>query len=180
MIVLGPRWEPCVRIFQLLAPAAFVGSFNPIAWAWVSLNQTDRMLRWTAIATPFIVAGFAAGVPFGAEGVAAAFSITQLVLRYVSINYCYRGNFLSFRILFEATWQATVASLGAMAPVLALAWLGLFPRALILSALLKGVLYALGYVGLWCCLPGGRRALRETFSLWRDLRPATGEARKSP
>lgn len=180
LIVLGPRWEPCVRIFQWLAPAAFVGSFNPIAWAWVSLNQTDRMLRWTAIATPFIVAGFAAGVPFGGEGVAAAFSITQLSLRYFSINYCYRGNFLSFRILFEATWQATVASLGAMVPVLALSWLGLFPHALLLSALLKGVLYALGYFGLWCCLPGGRRALRETFSLWRDLRPSAREAAKAP
>jgi hypothetical protein len=169
-----------VRIFQWLAPAAFVGSFNPIAWAWVSLNQTDRMLRWTAIATPFIVAGFAAGVPFGGEGVAAAFSITQLSLRYFSINYCYRGNFLSFRILFEATWQATVASLGSMVPVLALSWFGLFPHALLLSALLKGVLYALCYFGLWRCLPGGRRALRETFSLWRDLRPAAREAGKVP
>jgi hypothetical protein len=49
-----------------------------------------------------------------------------------------------------------------------------------LSALLKGVSYALGYFGLWYCLPGGRRALRETFALWRDLRPSAGEAPKAP
>jgi PST family polysaccharide transporter len=172
LIVLGPRWEPCVRIFQWLAPAAFVGSFNPIAWAWVSLNQTDRMLRWTLIATPFYVLGFALGVPFGAEGVAAAFSITQLGLRYFSINYCFRANFLSFRILFEATWQATVASLGAAVPLLALSYLGVFALPPLLALLLEAVLYTLLYFGLWWCLPGGRRALRETLSLWRDLLPA--------
>ncbi|MEO8177692.1 MAG: oligosaccharide flippase family protein [Deltaproteobacteria bacterium] len=177
LVVLGARWEPCVGIFQWLAPAAFVGTFNPIAWAWVSLNQTDRMLRWTLIATPFYVAGFALGVPFGAEGVAAAFSLTQLALRYFSINYCFRANFLSFRILFEATWQATAASLGAALPVLALSWLGVFSGLpLIVALLLKGVLYALVYFGLWWCLPGGRRALRETLSLWRDLRPAAAKS----
>jgi O-antigen/teichoic acid export membrane protein len=172
LVVLGPRWEPAVRIFQWLAPAAFVGTFNPIAWAWTSLNQTDRMLRWTLITTPLYAAGFVLGVPFGPEGVAAAFSITQLALRYFSIDYCFKANFLSFRILFDATWQASAASLGAAACVLVPAWLGVFAVPLPVALVLKGLLYVLAYLGLWWCLPGGRRALRETLSLWRDLRKA--------
>lgn len=171
-VMLGPRWAASAPIFRWLAPAAFAGSFNPIAWAWVSLNQTDRMLRWTAIATPITALGFALGVPFGVNGVAAAFSITQLILRYFSINYCFRTNFLSFRILVEATWQATTASLVALAIVCAAAWL--FPLHLpaFVLLLLKGAVYSLIYLGIWHCLPGGRAALGETLMLVHDLRAA--------
>lgn len=172
LVVLGPRWESCVPIFMWLAPAAFVGTFNPIAWAWVSLNQADRMLRWTLISTPFYAAGFALGVPFGVIGVAAAFSITQLGLRYFSISYCFKTNFLTFRVLFEATWQATVASLGAAAVVLLVAQTGVFVLAAPLALALKALFYAMCYLALWWCLPGGRGALRETALLWRDLRSA--------
>jgi PST family polysaccharide transporter len=179
-VMLGPRWAASAPIFKWLAPAAFAGSFNPVGWAWVSLNQTDRMLRWTLIATPINALGFVLGVPFGVTGVAAAFSITQLVLRYFSISYCFKTNFLTFGVLVEATWQATAASLGALAIVFGAFWFFPVHGLPILLLLLKGGVYALCYLAIWWCLPGGRAALWETVLLVHDLRAARPKADPKP
>jgi PST family polysaccharide transporter len=159
-----------VRIFQYLAPAAFAGSLNPTGWAWISLNQTDRLLRWSLISTPIVVASFAAGVPYGPEGVAIAFSVVQMSLRYFGVQYCFSGNFLSFGILTSAVWQPTVASLAAGLLVWGGALLLSPPLASWLMLLVKCGGYALAYLGVWLLLPGGARALRETAALIRELR----------
>jgi PST family polysaccharide transporter len=168
-VVLGERWRGAVRIFQFLGPAAFAGALNPTAWAWISLNQADRMLRWNMISTPIIVASFVAGVRFGPEGVALAFSIAQTGLRYFGVAYCYRGNFLSMRILMQAVWQPTVASLGAGA----LIWGGAYalpPLSMPVLLVVKSLAYGLAYLGIWLALPGGPTALKQTALLVKELR----------
>ena len=77
LTILGPRWVGAAPIFRLLAPAALVGTINSApAWLFTSLGRTDRQFLWAAISTPVILAGFAVGLIWGAEGVAASFSIT--------------------------------------------------------------------------------------------------------
>jgi len=169
-VVLGENWTGAVRIFQYLAPAAFAGSLNPTAWAWISLDQADRMLRWNMIATPVNVAAFVVGVPFGPEGVAIAFSAVQLVLRYFSVWYCFRGNFLSMGVLMAAVWHPTVAALAAGVLVWASASALVPPLPLPLLFALKGAYYTLVYLGIWLLLPGGAGALRETALLVREIR----------
>jgi O-antigen/teichoic acid export membrane protein len=169
-VVLGERWTGAVRIFQYLGPAAFAGALNPTAWAWISLNQADRLLRWNLITTPIILASFVAGIRFGPEGVAIAFSVAQTVLRYFGAAYCFRGNFLSMRILMQAVWQPTVASLGAGVLIWGLAYSLLPPLPMLVLLIVKSVAYGLAYLGIWLALPGGPSALKQTALLVKELR----------
>jgi O-antigen/teichoic acid export membrane protein len=169
-IILGPQWLPAVPIFRLLAPAAFIGTFNPMGWVWVSLNQTDRQLRWSAISTPFYVLAFAIGVQWGPEGVAACFSIAQIGLRYFGITYCYSATFLTIGGLGRAIWLPAVTSI-ASGGVVMVAFVSADPDlSSLASAVAKTVLYGFVYCGLWFLLPGGRRAGTDLIGLLRDMR----------
>ena len=36
-IILGPQWHEAALLFQILAPAAFIGTFNPATgWAYLA------------------------------------------------------------------------------------------------------------------------------------------------
>ena len=179
-VVLGERWTGAVRIFQYLGPAAFAGSLNPTAWAWISLNQPDRMLRWNLISTPIIVASFFAGIRFGPEGVAIAYSIAQTGLRYFGAAYCYRGNFLNMRILMAAVWQPTLASLVAGVLVWGLAYAVLPPLGMPILLVVKFIAYGLAYLGIWLALPGGPAALKHTALLVKELQSKRKPQPKQP
>jgi O-antigen/teichoic acid export membrane protein len=172
LLVLGPQWGEAALIFRLLAPAAFVGTFNGAAgWVWVALGQTERQLRWGVLSTPCYIAAFAIGVAWGPEGVALAFSAVQCGLRYAGLRYCFATNFVSMRDLWSAVWRPGTASLAAGAVVLAIGAvdgmqsLGLFARLVTLV-----VVYAVAYALVWVGLPGGRPALASMLAMSRELR----------
>ena len=79
-IVLGPQWEPAGPIFGALT-LAFL-SF-PLAtatsWLYTSQGRGRDLLRTASIQAGIMIAAFALGLPFGAPGVAVAYSIVSLV-----------------------------------------------------------------------------------------------------
>jgi PST family polysaccharide transporter len=91
-IVLGPGWEPASNIFRILAPGAIVSSTN-IAGAWVCtpLGLTNRQFKSALFVAPTYIVGFLIGSQWGAEGVAAAFSITCALLRVPVFRFMLRG-----------------------------------------------------------------------------------------
>jgi PST family polysaccharide transporter len=172
LLILGPQWGGTAVIFRLLAPAAFVGTFNGAAgWVWVALGQTDRQLRWGVLSTPCYIAAFAIGVVWGPEGVAIAFSAVQCLLRYAGLRFCFATNFLSLRDLWVAIWRPSVASIAAGGGVVALNAAGAMPSLGLFASLAgQAAAYAVGYASAWVCLPGGRRALSNMLALSRELR----------
>lgn len=91
-IVLGPGWESASGIFRILAPGAIISSTN-IAGAWVCtpLGLTNRQFKSALFVAPTYIVGFLIGSQWGAEGVAAAFSITCGLLRVPVFRYMLRG-----------------------------------------------------------------------------------------
>lgn len=78
-VVLGRGWDESTAIFLSLAPTLFVaGPMRSTGWIYLSLGRTDRMLQWGLVATPVYIGSFFAGLPFGPQGVALAFSIAQV------------------------------------------------------------------------------------------------------
>ncbi|MFQ5490160.1 MAG: lipopolysaccharide biosynthesis protein, partial [Phycisphaerae bacterium] len=76
LLVLGDKWGGAAPIFRLLAPAAFLGTFNvATGWVYVSTGQVDRQLRWVVFSSPVIILAFIVGLPFGPTGVAASLSL---------------------------------------------------------------------------------------------------------
>ncbi len=172
--VLGPQWHETAVIFRVLAPAAFIATFNPATtWAYVALGRTDRQIRWLTMFSLTRIAATLVGVRWGVLGVAAAVSVTTCVLRWPGIAYCFRGTPLELRDLGEALWRPTVASGGAG---LAIAAVGVVSDAgsAPLRLLVEAVGFALMYALLWRTLPGGRDAIANVARLSRDLLPRDG------
>lgn len=171
--LLGENWLGTVPIFQALAPAAFIGTFNvATGWLYVSLGRTGRQLRWAVLQTPVIIAGFVLGLPYGPVGVAAAYSTVTVLLRWPAFAYCLRGTFVRSSDIIGAILPAGVGSLVAGAGILAMQALG--PRlpatagdlpAIIVDLMLYAVLYALVY---WLT-PGGRANLQVIVDATRKL-----------
>ena len=81
-LLLGERWSGALTIVRwlsaglLLKPLVFTGS-----WLLVSQGRTSELFRWGAFACFVAVASFFAGLPWGAEGVAASYTLTDLLFR---------------------------------------------------------------------------------------------------
>lgn len=113
-IILGDGWGDTVIIFQALAPAAFIGTMNAATgWAYTSLGHTGRQLRWALIQSPFILAAFFAGLPWGPVGVAAGYSVAVILLRIPSLLYCFHATPMSLRAYFIAIAPAAISSIAA-------------------------------------------------------------------
>ena len=167
-IVLGEGWNEAVIIFQALAPAAFIGTTNAATgWAYTSLGKTGHQLRWALIQSPFIIAAFFAGLPWGPVGVAAGYSIAVLLLRIPSLIYCFNGTPIRLRSFLFALAPAAVASIGAAFFVLAAqstmkptdnAWL---------QIMIAMPIYTAAYFIIFPIFPQGRAYLS---SVWAKLK----------
>lgn len=172
LLVLGPQWRESIVLFQALAPAAFVETFNTVgSWACTPFGNSERLVKWQMFATPVTVASFLIGVHWGALGVAVAFSVSTIALRLPAILYLLKGSPISPVDLLGPLARPASASIAAGAIILVFrAGLSLkFGGALLLlgAAPVFGALYLM----LWLVLPGGRRAMGELLSLFGDLFP---------
>jgi PST family polysaccharide transporter len=81
-VMLGPKWDEAARIFALLG---IVGLVEPVAntmgWLLISQNRGRHLLQWGMIDGMIAVASIVAGLPWGAIGVAASYSIVGLCVR---------------------------------------------------------------------------------------------------
>ena len=81
LIILGPQWGYTAKIFIFMGVA---GLFQPIAatggWLLVSQGRVRDMLRWSIINAPISILSLLAGLPWGAVGVAASFSLGRILI----------------------------------------------------------------------------------------------------
>jgi PST family polysaccharide transporter len=80
-LLYGPNWSETAKIFQFLAISMFAAApANTMGWIYISLGRTKRLFQWSLVSTPAIVAGFFVGLPFGAAGLALAYSIVMWLI----------------------------------------------------------------------------------------------------
>ncbi|HYK21197.1 MAG TPA: lipopolysaccharide biosynthesis protein [Pyrinomonadaceae bacterium] len=81
LIILGPQWGYTAKIFIFMGVA---GLFQPVAatggWLLVSQGRVRDMLRWSMINAPISILSLLAGLPWGAVGVAASFSLGRILI----------------------------------------------------------------------------------------------------
>lgn len=160
LILLGEKWLEVVPLFQLLAPAAFVGTFNvATGWVYQTLGRTDRQLRAGVVLSIINVAIFVIAIRWGITGVAAAYGLSQPILTVPAILYCYHGSPLKFADFLNSIYKPAIASIGAAALLIWFdSFIGLNVNALI-SLLIDCILYGLLYLAIWMLLPNGRSTL---------------------
>jgi O-antigen/teichoic acid export membrane protein len=172
LTVLGPQWAEAALIFRILAPTAFLYTLNPgTGWVYTALGRTDRQVRWNVVTSGTRVLAIAAGIPWGAIGVATAVSVVVCALRLPGIIYCFRETPLRVRDLWEAIRLPAVTSLAAGAALVAAGpefVTSVPPWGHLLAEL---AVYAIAYGLAWLVIPGGRAELRRVAELVAALRP---------
>lgn len=179
LLVLGGQWLDSVVLFRLLAPAAFVETFNTVgSWACVPMGRSARLVRWQAIATPVMVLSFLVGVRWGASGVAIAVSLTTVALRLPAILYMLKGSPVRPADLLIALARPAFASISAGAVLFALHLR--VPAVTLALMLVAVVVFGALYLAIWILLPGGRADVRQLTHAWQGLLTTRGGRLQEP
>jgi PST family polysaccharide transporter len=82
LVILGRKWEKAAIIFAGFTFAALQYPLSTIAtWLFASQGRGKDSLLASVIISGVVVASFAGGLPFGAAGVAIAYSISCLLIQ---------------------------------------------------------------------------------------------------
>ena len=149
LIVLGQKWIPTSEVFVALGLSGFIQPiYSSQGWLHIAIGRTDRMLRWGLIGSPIIVLSFVFGLPFGAFGVALAYSIAIYLITGPSLAYAGRPIGLKLWSVVLAVWRPFVSAvIGAI-----LAWI-LFRKfsvqwPLLLTAVARASLMLICYLAM--------------------------------
>jgi O-antigen/teichoic acid export membrane protein len=81
-VVFGTKWHAAIPVLQILAPVGLLQALMALnAGILQSLDRTRVLFRFTVVASIATVGAFAAGLPWGLEGVATAYLLATLVLQ---------------------------------------------------------------------------------------------------
>jgi O-antigen/teichoic acid export membrane protein len=118
LVILGSRWADAAIIFRLLAPTILVfGIINPAAWLMLSTGLQMRSLRVAIAVAVVVITAYVAGLPYGANGVAFAFSVAMVLWMVPHICWCLHKTVVSPRDLLLAGYRPFVASVAAAVSV---------------------------------------------------------------
>jgi PST family polysaccharide transporter len=164
-LLLGERWLGANAIFKILAIAGFIQAAETTrGLILISSGLGKRYLTYGVLRSVFLVGCFAVGIPWGATGVAAGFTIGDYLILFPSLWYCFRGTPLSISGFLRAIAQPTIAGLISTIVML------FFYRSLLLEQndfLAIGVCLVIGlisYFAMLAIMPGGPTKLREFSS----------------
>ena len=178
LVFLGDQWMEAGAIFRFLAFAAIL---QPVlftaGWIHTSLGRTDRMFRWSLVSVPLFVLSFAAGLPWGATGVALGYAICVNALFFPTMAYAFHGSPVSVADLVGVVWRPLLLSaiLYAVASSVA-AWL---PEDTAAIATIAYSLAAGGAVSAISILlvPGARQQVLSLLALRHELLKGPGASR---
>ena len=113
-LLLGPKWAPTGRIFTFFGPG--VGAmllYYAHGWIHLSIGRPDRWFRWGVIEAIVTCALFLAALPWGAAGIAGAWTVSFWVLLVPAFWYAGRPIDLQVRTILAVVWRYFVAMLVA-------------------------------------------------------------------
>ena len=169
-VVLGPNWPEVVPVFRYMAPAAFLAATAPAtSWAYVSLGRVKQQLRFNTFASIIIATGFVIRIRWGIVGIAISLSVSQLIIRPLSIYDCFKDTFMRYSDFSRAAVRPFVSALLAAALCYFLGEI-LVNLAAFTQLILWAAAYGIAYLAIWMILPGGVRELKRSKNLYSLLR----------
>ncbi|GAB6110243.1 O83 family O-antigen flippase [Desulfomicrobium salsuginis] len=115
-VFLGDRWLPAADVIAWLAPVGFFQSMVSTSGSVLnSIGRSDVLRNLGLIGVPFLTASFVVGLPWGIEGVAAAYCIASFFWIYPVIKTVLKllcGSFLEFVfVIFKPTFLSIFVAL---------------------------------------------------------------------
>lgn len=168
-LVLGPQWAGSAPIFLWLGLAAVHQPLSAtLGWLFISQSRTDAFARWGAVGALTSLAAFAIGLPWGAMGVAAAYGVSDLLVRAPIVWWWVgRQGPVATHHLLRLAFPNAVALLVTLG--LSLAAAGALAGAAPLVRI--GVQLPLCFAAYWACValwPQGRATFGDAIALLRN------------
>jgi O-antigen/teichoic acid export membrane protein len=172
LFILGSQWVPSVPLFRALAPAAFVDCFLlTLNWVLISLGQTGRLFKMTFAVSVFTVIGFVVGLPWGALGVAVAFSACRVSSFLPMLIYVCRHSHLNVLDVLRSLLRPVFASFMAASGLWLITSILTFDGLIMINLMMQAIVFVSIYLGISIALPGGVGMLKQFIRLvpllWR-------------
>jgi O-antigen/teichoic acid export membrane protein len=172
LFILGSQWIPSVPLFRALAPAAFVDCFLiTLNWVLISLGQTKRLFKMTFAVSVLTVIGFVVGLPWGALGVAVAFSACRVSSLLPMLIYVCRHSHLHVSDVLRSLLRPVFASIMAAGGLWLITSILMFDGHIMINLMIHAVVFVSVYLGISIALPGGvgmfKQFIRLVPLLWR-------------
>jgi PST family polysaccharide transporter len=176
VLLLGPQWQMAGEIFTVFGPCIGVTLvYGTHGWLHLSLGRADRWLRWGIVELLVTVACFAAGLPFGAIGVAAAYTLSFYLLTGPGLWYAGRPAGFTLRELLSPLWShaLSAAAAGAVSGYLLyfVEWTaGLYGASNAVVRILAASVLCLGlHVLILVCLFDGKKSMANFLRFAREV-----------
>lgn len=178
-LVLGPKWSEAAKIFDLFGPG--IGAMllcSTVGWIHLSVGKPGRWLRWSLFQLATTACYFLVALPWGPEGVAAAWSVSFWTLLVPGFWYAGRPIGFGVSAFVAAIWRYVVGALVAgLATVAIFRGTPFWGAASGMVAALESIVIVSTvvitlYLGAIILLHSGLAPLRELSSLLRELTPS--------
>ena len=139
-VLLGPKWGASAEIVRLLAPTIAVFALaNPMFWLLFSTGLMGRSVKLAVVIAVLVITGYVLGLPYGARGVASAYSIAMTLWLVPHIFWCVHGTPVRFSDVTRAMSRPLLAGLLTAAVCIGLKMSGVLPAQPLLRLLVGGV-----------------------------------------
>lgn len=168
-LLLGADWLAAVPILQALAFAALTQPINnTTGWLFISQGRSADLLRWGFRGAPLHVAAIAAGLPWGAHGVAIAYAaVDVLVVTPLLWRHAGSAHFQTSDALVAALPFAACSAVSGSLLHLAEAWTAGLPPPL---ALILGLAWTYSLqLAVLAFLPSRRPIVARLAGVGRDV-----------
>ena len=184
LLLLGPQWTIAGQIFTVFGPSIGITLvYGTHGWLHLSLGKPDRWFRWGIIELAVTAACFVIGLPFGALGVAIAYTGSYYLLIGPGLWYAARPARIRLSSILSTIWGYYVSALiaGTICWYLLYSFdvtssifkdLNIFVRILVSSVLCISF-----YILLSSAFFGKKKALSEFISLLRQMVPKDEQER---
>ena len=110
-VLLGPKWGESGKIFSLFGPG--IGAmFISGTWSWVhiSIGRADRCFRWGIIEFVLTAAFFLIALPWGAMGIAFAWTASIWILSVPAFWYACKPINIGAAPFIRSIWRYVLAA----------------------------------------------------------------------
>jgi PST family polysaccharide transporter len=179
VLLLGAQWVDSARIFEIFAYASLLQPVTVTAgWLYLSLGNTRRMVWWSTANSVIAVCAFAAGLPWGAVGVAWATAGCMYVMFIPCMAVAMWKTPVRAVDVVSSVWRAYVLAsvIFAAAVAMRIYMQGSHPLVTIIAASAAAAAAALALIAVW---PALRRELLAVGGMLRHLRSTKAQVAAS-
>lgn len=162
-IILGAQWSEVASLLIILGIAGLIQPIsNTTGWLFITQGRTNEMFKVAMIGGPITMASIAAGLPWGAKGVAAFYVAVHLLLTHLTYWWVAKKGPVKILDFYRVIGTFGIASLGGMAASIAFRYWQ-HPTNAFVGIIACSIITGTTTLLILSLLPSGRSALKDVF-----------------